>query len=411
VFRAKIEINQALSAGNGIIRASGVALSGPIEFAIQRVVTLDPVLGPQGWQATDYWFAALAREERSACLIEVGPGIVNYLSFSNYRMWIRHSGSEERAEGILSGGALFTTGGTNASAEPPQRPPEAIPEPVRVTSESAPPVARPDFVRRGAAGGDVIFPQAQLPVVQPSSDVGKKWLLIASLALLALAAIIWLLSPYGREWFTTGKMADGTSTGATTPAPKLADGGPLAPLPSHRTQTEPVKEVSPPSAVTAPSVLQPEVAPAAPASLPAVPPPQPDRRHPGSTADQPQLSGLQDIRNFLAGNPSANDAYQQGVKTWAGGSSGEAFILFKYAADSGNAQAATAIGRMYDPLQDGKVASNFPRDAGLAAEWYGKANTSGDAGSEKYIEALREWLTQKSKSGDASARDTLSRMP
>lgn len=71
-------------------------------------------------------------------------------------------------------------------------------------------------------------------------------------------------------------------------------------------------------------------------------------------------------------------AYDTAQSWWSQGAAGEAYVLFKYAADNGIGKAATAIGKMYDPDMEGKSASPFPRDADKASQWYQKGRDEGD---------------------------------
>jgi TPR repeat protein len=60
-------------------------------------------------------------------------------------------------------------------------------------------------------------------------------------------------------------------------------------------------------------------------------------------------------------------------------------LLFQRAADAGNAAAATALGKTYDP-NFMKAAS--ARDPGRAAEWYQKAVALGDSSAADLLKRL-----------------------
>jgi hypothetical protein len=142
---------------------------------------------------------------------------------------------------------------------------------------------------------------------------------------------------------------------------------------------------------------------------------------PVATADPASLDG---IRRFLAGNPDPAAARDKGETLAAGGKllDGQ-FLLFKYAAERGDAKAAHALGAFYDPHTWAKDKSPLPAPNPLeAARWHKMAAEAGDAESQyRYGMLLREggtdepngpemavaWLRKSAEQGNADAKKAL----
>lgn len=83
-----------------------------------------------------------------------------------------------------------------------------------------------------------------------------------------------------------------------------------------------------------------------------------------------------------------------------------AFLLLEYAAESGNAGAAMAVGTYYDPsldLPSGSIRKNPAR----AFEWYQAALTGGHMDSENRLAGLHRWVVASAEKGSADARTLL----
>lgn len=83
-----------------------------------------------------------------------------------------------------------------------------------------------------------------------------------------------------------------------------------------------------------------------------------------------------------------------------------AFLLLEYAAEEGNAEAALAVGRFYDPLYQGPSGS-IRKDPALAYEWYTKALNGGQAPAQKRLVELRGWVEEQATGGSRVARQLL----
>lgn len=83
-----------------------------------------------------------------------------------------------------------------------------------------------------------------------------------------------------------------------------------------------------------------------------------------------------------------------------------AFLLFDYAAESGNALAALALGRYYDPAYSGPSGS-IRKDQAIAYEWYQAALAGGQKEAENHLVELRRWGQEQEARGSAKAGNLL----
>ena len=83
-----------------------------------------------------------------------------------------------------------------------------------------------------------------------------------------------------------------------------------------------------------------------------------------------------------------------------------AFLLLEYAAESGNAEAALAVGRYYDPA-DEEPSGSIRKNPTTAFEWYQEALTNGQKDAHNHLAKLRLWVEEKAKQGSSQAKDLL----
>lgn len=83
-----------------------------------------------------------------------------------------------------------------------------------------------------------------------------------------------------------------------------------------------------------------------------------------------------------------------------------AFLLLEYAAESGNAEAALAVGRFYDPAYEGSSGS-IRKNPTTAFEWYQEALTKGQKQAHNQLAKLRLWVEEKAKQGSSQAKELL----
>jgi len=83
-----------------------------------------------------------------------------------------------------------------------------------------------------------------------------------------------------------------------------------------------------------------------------------------------------------------------------------AFLLLEYAADSGNAEAALAVARYYDPT-DKEPSGTIRKNPETAYNWYREALTGGQETARENLAQLHLWVQAQAKEGDADARALL----
>jgi len=87
-----------------------------------------------------------------------------------------------------------------------------------------------------------------------------------------------------------------------------------------------------------------------------------------------------------------------------------AFLLLEYAAESGNAEAAMAVGEYYDPSLD-LPSGSIRKNATHAFEWYQISLAGGQPESENRLINLRQWVVARAENGAADAQELLKTWP
>ena len=86
----------------------------------------------------------------------------------------------------------------------------------------------------------------------------------------------------------------------------------------------------------------------------------------------------------------------------------DAYLLYRFAARHGQAQAAMALGTSADPAFHTAVTSYLPEpDPGQAYKWYGMAAAAGNDEAEQRLQGLRERVQQDAAAGDKQSRRLL----
>jgi hypothetical protein len=83
-----------------------------------------------------------------------------------------------------------------------------------------------------------------------------------------------------------------------------------------------------------------------------------------------------------------------------------AFLLLEYAADSGNAEAALAVARYYDPT-DKEPSGTIRKNPETAYVWYQDALTGGQEKAKNHLAELRRWVEAQAQNGSFEARELL----
>ena len=83
-----------------------------------------------------------------------------------------------------------------------------------------------------------------------------------------------------------------------------------------------------------------------------------------------------------------------------------AFLLLEYAADSGNAEAALAVARYYDPT-DKDPSGTIRKNAETSYGWYLEASAGGQDDAGARLDRLRSWVEEQANQGSVEARELL----
>ena len=76
-------------------------------------------------------------------------------------------------------------------------------------------------------------------------------------------------------------------------------------------------------------------------------------------------------------------------------------LFFELAAEQGSAEAATSVGRTYDPVHyERNQVQGIPADPAKALEWYNEGLNAGDAGARSDIAALKVWMERNAAQGN-----------
>jgi hypothetical protein len=105
-------------------------------------------------------------------------------------------------------------------------------------------------------------------------------------------------------------------------------------------------------------------------------------------------------------NPAA--VYADAQRLQGEGHLEDAYLLYRFAANHGNAQAALALGSQADPAYHNAADSLLPAaEPEQAIKWYRLAATAGNAEATARLQALHRRLQQAADAGDAQAQRLL----
>lgn len=132
----------------------------------------------------------------------------------------------------------------------------------------------------------------------------------------------------------------------------------------------------------------------------AIPPPPP----PSYTPEAPLL---EQARKALRDGISPTDAVAMAKSLPDSPERADAaFLLLEYAADSGNAEAALAVARYYDPT-DKEPSGTIRKNPETAYDWYREALKGGQEKAKNHLAQLRSWVAAQADGGDQEARELL----
>jgi TPR repeat protein len=85
-----------------------------------------------------------------------------------------------------------------------------------------------------------------------------------------------------------------------------------------------------------------------------------------------------------------------------------AFLLYRAAAQKGDAGAAVKLGRLFDPA-DQTPTGSLKKSADSALDWYRQAAGAKHPDAEAGLARLKTWAEQQAGTGDADAQRVLKR--
>ncbi|HSI00514.1 MAG TPA: hypothetical protein VLA02_07925 [Reyranella sp.] len=144
-----------------------------------------------------------------------------------------------------------------------------------------------------------------------------------------------------------------------------------------------------------------------------------------AATDAPRKSVRETVAEYLATNPSADAMLAKGKELAQAGEMGGAFLVWRRAAETGNAAAQVEVATFYDPLMT-PARGGFTPDAARAADWYERAALAGNAEAQRRFGLLlakggsgltadqgraRSWLQQAAAQNDVDAKKALDALP
>ncbi|MEZ5669412.1 MAG: hypothetical protein R3F55_18645 [Alphaproteobacteria bacterium] len=443
--------------GHAVIRVEGVRVApDDIRFAVRRPGFREDSLGPTGWQAAEALLTpAAAYVVQDALFLHVGSEVVAHMepgmnvafllvlpdgaALDGRLAWpaipgpIGGAGArrgrmvatrrvEAEAPALRTGAALV--GDTPPPPAAPQPPasskpvaavvppaPEPVsPPPVQAAVEPEEPVADPAFEAEPESGGR---PAPDLRAERDAAATaaaaahrrpwGRRVAAVASISVVLIAGAAAASVYLGRDEIcahaSLGAIADDLGL---CPPVVVAEAAPPEPQPADpATAPDPSRwNINPLS------WLGPQETPRGGAAAPAdATDDQAAQEPPPSPESQRELA-----RQYLESQPSPEEAFGRASELLAQGQVDAAFLIFRYAAERGYADAATAVAAMYDPETFTPQTSPLPRpNPSVARSWYERAVAAGDEeallslarllADENAIEDAREALHRAEEAG------------
>jgi hypothetical protein len=350
--------------GHAVLRVTDLDASPDgLTLSIQRQQGPDVHLGEEGWRRTEAWLSpGYVRRSGNALEFELGPQICDRLAgVATVRLRVKEPDIGVVGTTVIAWPSMLTTGAIKAFDD-------SFEERVRPHPKPAPqPELPPPFE---ALRPD---PMPELRAVREPGRAAKSgsagWLIAVVLLVAAASAGYWAYTNYFQKM--TAEQA------ANAPSAAAPDSG-SAPAPTAAVAAEP-----------------------------------------------PRKSIRETVGEYLAGKPTPDAMLAKGKEYAQGGELAAAFLVWRRAAEAGNAPAEVELGAFYDPLNP-RPKSGFAPDAARAAEWYERAALAGNAEAQrKYGQLLakggpglpadpvkaRTWLQQAAAQNDPDAKKALDALP
>lgn len=390
-MEATVKQHPVKGKGWAVITLRGDALPGAgVRFQLRRSTGRDAILGPNGWQSTELWLAPSDLAPAAGELaLTVGPEVVNHMDTANYALLLVGDGvgakqplqaglawrniaqldlGRGKRGGVAVRGEAEEAARRRASAhETGAQQSEDVPAPA--PAPSAPQPAPP-------------------PVIPINGEATKK----GGRAGLIAAVIVVLLLGGGGAWWVLRPAPENRASNAE--AEKSAEKRPAeekkveeAAKADNKTDIKPETKIEEPKK-EAVLPLPPDTGDDLPAGA-----------DPLKFAREKLQAGMEPGRavalaeKLMQRPPAGIDA---------------AFLLYRHAAQKGNASAALKLARLLDPA-DETPSGSLKKGAESALEWYRSAEASKLPEAAGAIVRLKAWVQKQADAGDAEAQQMLKR--
>jgi hypothetical protein len=370
--------------GHAILRVSELdAPADGLALSLQRQQGPDSHLADDGWRRTEAWLVpAFVQRVKGALEFHLGPEICDRLAgTSTVRLRIKEPDIGVVGATVVAWPQMLTSGAVDPSARSHndtvilRRPqPRVEPPPLQIEPELPPPLvlAAPELP-----------PRLPDPLPPPRSNAGT-WLITMIVLAILIAGSVYAYLFHRQQLETLIAVAPNAAT--TTPA-------------------EPASPTPPPETAATPTPT--------PAPSP-VPPP---------ALAPPKKSARMAVEEYLATKPKDDELLARARQYAQGGDLAEAFLVWRAAAEAGNAQAELEVAGFYDPTLPAK--KGFVPDGTRAADWYERAALAGNVEAQRRYGMLlakggagltadtakaRVWLQQAAQK-DAEAKKALDALP
>jgi hypothetical protein len=356
--------------GHAILRVSELeAAPDGLALSIQRQQGPDSHLADDGWRRTEAWLLpARVERRRDALEFHLGPEICDRLAgIATVRVRVKEPDIGVVGTTVVAWPAMLTSGALDPSSR-------QYDETVRLRRAQpkvapAPPPPEPEPEPAPEPPAPPFTPPPPRPELRasraldrgPPERSSRAGWLIAALALVALVG-------GGYHVYTTYFQKPQPVVAAATPAP-------------------------------------------APAPVPA--------------ASAPGKSVRDVVGEYLATKPTPEAMLAKARGYAKAGDMGAAFLVFRRAAETGNAPAQLELAAFYDPLST-PAKAGFTPDGARAADWYERAALAGSAEAQRKLGLLlakgggglpadpakaKTWLQQAAAQNDADAKKALDALP
>ncbi|MBL8705884.1 MAG: hypothetical protein JNM30_13615 [Rhodospirillales bacterium] len=368
-MEAIVKQHPAKGKGWAVITLTGDGVpSAGVTFQLRRSAGRDAILGPNGWQATELFLeAAESAPAPGGVALTVGPEVVNHMDTANYLLLVMGDGVAPKQPlqtglawrniaqldlGRGKRGGVAVRGESEAAARVRGEAPKAEPQPQPAEDKAGAAAAEPI---QGGLKGD---------------DGGKKK---GNTGALVAAVVALLVLGGGGAWFFW-------------PKPPAPDPGP----PKQEADAKPKDETKPPDTVKPPDGLPPP--PLAADDIPA------------------DAEPLKFARDKLQAGIDAGPAVAFADKLMARPPAGidAAFLLYRAAAQKGDAGAAVKLARLFDPA-DQTPSGSLKKSADSAFDWYRQAAGAQHPDAAGGLARLKAWVEQQAGTGDADAQRVMKR--